>query len=259
MTFNKLPKKTTFLFASRQFVDKLKRKSKLFEAIFVLEDDQNKADHQKRFTTGAHFIFQLADELYRCYKKEAQDYRKSGYFSIAKIKEELANRIHEELKKAYKSVLTDKNNITAVVDTVVTVIWLRSERHETEVKQLQDMIDNIVSSFQAFDSEVACQNYLQINESCGVVYLIINTDYRHPNVTAFQQLSNVKTVYLYGQGFLDYKTVIKDYNDLCFELISDLAGYYNKLGSACSAKQDPKTARDMFSKAAELYRILAKF
>ena len=123
------------------------------------------------------------------------------------------------------------------------------------------MIDNIVSSFRVFDSEVECYNCLQVNKLCGggVVFLIISTDYGHPNVGDFQQLSNVKTVYLYGQPPLNYKTDINDYNDLCFELISDLAAHYNKLGSACNAKQDPKTARYMFNKTAELYRVLAKF
>jgi hypothetical protein len=41
-------------------------------------------------------------------------------------------------------------------------------------------------------------------------------------------------------------------------LISKLAAHYNKLGSDCSAKQDAKTAKDMFMKTYKLYNILAE-
>ena len=97
---NKLSKKTNFVFASRQFADTLKNIPKRIKAIFTLEDDENKADHYTRFATGEHFIFQLADELYRCYKDEAIECFASSDRKAAKIKEDISNRIHEELKRS---------------------------------------------------------------------------------------------------------------------------------------------------------------
>jgi hypothetical protein len=109
-----------------------------------------------------------------------------------------------------------------------------------------------------FGTDIDCLNYVQ-NEPYGTVFLILGTDYEDKTVADLRQRANVKTVYRYGDASSKYKTVITKFNDLCFELISDLAAHYNKLGSACSATQDGKTAKDMFEKAATLYHLLAKF
>src|SRR5690349_14865465 len=102
--FNKLPNKITLLFVSSEFAAKMKDKPLQTEAIFILEDDKNKVDYRTRFDSDEDLIFQLADEICRCYRKEAKDCSEAGDFAIAKEKEELANDIHEELKKVYRSV-----------------------------------------------------------------------------------------------------------------------------------------------------------
>ncbi|CAF4852327.1 unnamed protein product, partial [Rotaria socialis] len=81
------------------------------------------------------------------------------------------------------------------------------------------------------------------------------SDYDNTVVADFQQLLNVKGVY---HCWLSDKTNINNYGDLCLQLTCDLIAYYTKLGDDCSAKQDAKTARDMFMKANELCKILGE-
>jgi len=118
----KLPNKITLFFVSSEFAATMKDKPEQTEAIFILESDKNQVDHRKQFDTGEDLIFQLADEIYRCYKKEASELLQSGDSSIAKEKEDLANRIHGELKKAYKSVCTGNKAPLNVTTTCVSFI-----------------------------------------------------------------------------------------------------------------------------------------
>ncbi|CAF1491294.1 unnamed protein product [Adineta steineri] len=75
------------------------------EAVFVLEEDISKVDYQHRFSNGDDVIFQLADEIYRCYQQEAKKYSISGDLKTAEIKRNVSNKIHEELGKVYSSAL----------------------------------------------------------------------------------------------------------------------------------------------------------
>ena len=56
-------------------------------------------------------IFQLVDEIYRGYMKEAREDFELGDLSRANIKEEFANEIHSELKRIYKSTFKDDHSI----------------------------------------------------------------------------------------------------------------------------------------------------
>ncbi len=102
INFDKLPKKTTFLFVSSEFAAKMRHKSEQVETVFILENDKNKVDHRERFDNGEDLIFELADKIYQCYKREADDYLTFGDIMMAKAKEEQANQIHSNLKRAYK-------------------------------------------------------------------------------------------------------------------------------------------------------------
>jgi hypothetical protein len=102
INFDELPKKTTFLFVSSEFAAKMRHKSEQVETVFILENDKNKVDHRERFDNGGDLIFELADKIYQCYKREADDYLTFGDMMMAKTKEEQANQIHSTLKRAYK-------------------------------------------------------------------------------------------------------------------------------------------------------------
>jgi hypothetical protein len=102
INFDELPKKTTFLFVSSEFAATMRRKSEQVETVFILENDKNKVDHQERFDNGEDLIFELADKIYQCYKREANGYLTLGDVMMAKTKEEQANQIHSTLKRVYK-------------------------------------------------------------------------------------------------------------------------------------------------------------
>ena len=107
VNFDGLPKKATILFVSSEFVATMEDEPEHIEAIFVLEKDISKVDYKKSFDNGEDLIFQLADELYRCYQQEAEKYSILGDFETAEIKRDISNKIHEELGKAYNSVLKE--------------------------------------------------------------------------------------------------------------------------------------------------------
>ncbi|CAF1395572.1 unnamed protein product [Adineta steineri] len=86
------------------------------EAVFVLEDDISKVDYQHRFDNGDDLIYQLADEIYRCYQQEAEQYSILGDVKTAEIKRKVSNKIHEELDKAYNSALKRDSTITKSID-----------------------------------------------------------------------------------------------------------------------------------------------
>ncbi len=66
----------------------------------------------------------------------------------------------------------------AAIDTTTTIVWLISKlQDDMEVEKLYEFLDDVVSSFQQFVSELDCQNYLRENKICGAVFLIIYVDY----------------------------------------------------------------------------------
>jgi len=66
----------------------------------------------------------------------------------------------------------------AAIDITTTIVWLISKlQDDMEVEKLWEFLDDVVSSFQQFVSELDCQNYLRENKICGAVFLIIYVDY----------------------------------------------------------------------------------
>jgi hypothetical protein len=257
---NKLPHKDTRLFVSSQYAATIENKPEQIKAIFILEDDKSKADCRERFPTGQQLIFHLADELYRRYQIEANDFSTFGDTSIAEIKERQANKIHVELKKAYKSTFRDNNTITTSIDITTNIVWLRSKSEDdSAVKKMQNLLSEIVPPFQLFEHNTDCFNYIQKTEKCGAVFLIIDVDHENSTANDSHPFPNVQVVYRYGKASSENETMIGNADDLCFQLLSNLAVHYDKLGSICSGRQDAKTAKDMFIKVSKLYTILAEF
>lgn len=252
-------RKKTFLFISSEFAQMIVKRRQPIEAMFILENDPSRVDNEKRFGTGLDLVFQLADEIYRCCMKEARAYARSGDLSTANIKEEHASRIHAELKRIYNSVSKDGSSMEKPIDiTTPTIAWLdMSTQQTTTAMRLNRLLSNIVSSFLIFADRITCEQYLAQNKSMGMVFLVINSEHQISFGMDFHELSNIKLIYYYEKVSLKNESLLTDYNDLCFRLLSDLATHYNNLGSLCSAKNDAKTAKEMFLKTHELYRILA--
>ncbi|CAF0943635.1 unnamed protein product [Adineta steineri] len=116
VNFDEPPRKTAFLFVSSEFDATMGSELEHTEAVFVLEDDIGKVDYEHRFDNGDDLIYQLADEIYRCYQQEAEQYLISGDVKTAEIKRKVSNKIHEELDKAYNSTLKSDSTITKSID-----------------------------------------------------------------------------------------------------------------------------------------------
>ena len=102
--------KTTIIFVSSEFAEIMTGQAKSMETMSILESDSKKVD----------LIFQWADEIYRCYMKEARDDFELGDLFWANIKKECANQIHNELKRIYNPMCKDDHSKEKSVDTRTT-------------------------------------------------------------------------------------------------------------------------------------------
>jgi hypothetical protein len=255
-----LADKSIFLFTSSQFVASMKTKFKQNLFIFTLESDPNKVDQRKRFATGEDLICQLADEMYRCYTKETLKHFLRGDVKMAKDKENLANRIHSELRNAYQKTIIIDQDSQSFVCTKTELVWLKSKmQDDVNVEQVQKDFSEIVSCYSSFGDEYDCQHHLSNNENVIVVFLIIDTHYDESIITTFEYLNNVKRLYRYGGSTLDSKAVITNSNDLRYRLTYDLIAHYSDLGAECRTKNDAEQAREIFLKAKKLCDFLAEF
>ncbi|CAF4342948.1 unnamed protein product, partial [Adineta steineri] len=113
--FETMPDTTILVFTTNQIISTMTNISEQQIKFFILEEDKNRVDQRERFDNCEDLMFQLADELYRYYKLEAIGYTKLGNISLAKEKEEKANRIHKELKEVHQRFsridTTDKSDI----------------------------------------------------------------------------------------------------------------------------------------------------
>ena len=153
-----LSEKTTFLFISSQAAEMIMRQNKQIGPMFILENDPKRVDYEVRFGSGLDLLFQLADEIYRCYMKEAREYVQSGDLTTANIREEYAKQIHTELKRIYNSI--SKNNPPSMeksidITTTTAIVWLDMNTQQTIiVDRLNKLLSTIVSSFSVFDDQV---------------------------------------------------------------------------------------------------------
>ncbi len=108
-----LLKNDTFLFVSSEFLDKMNQVPEQIKEVFILENGKSQIDYCYRFDDGEDFIFELADRVYQCYKKEANLHFRSTETTLENIKIEQANQIYSILKKAYKSVIAGNSNIVS--------------------------------------------------------------------------------------------------------------------------------------------------
>ncbi|CAF2621835.1 unnamed protein product [Rotaria sp. Silwood2] len=234
----------------------MKNKPEQVEAVFILENDKNKVDNRERFATGEDIICQLADEIYRCYEKEARECSKVVHPSIAAKKAEQTNRIHIELKKIHRRLFPRNITTDISICTRTKVVWLKSKSQDNiEVEKVKNLLSKVASSFLVFDSLLDCQKDLLEDELVSNIFLIIDADYDDSVIIELQQLPNVKVVSRYGQSSLENKTAIENYDDLYYQLTHDVIAHYNRLGTYFSKKQDAKTAKDMFMKAHTLCNI----
>mgnify|MGYP002384079473 CR=1 FL=1 len=228
--------KITYLFVSNRIdINEIKKRGDSIERIVILEDDTINVDYKQRFNNGVDLIFELADELNRCYKEEVEIYNLSGNVDEARKRNALADEIHPKLKIIFESM----SKQTQIIMKPVTIVWFKRYVHTDEINHIQELIPKYASSFLEFNDELECKKYLCKNQSATTIFLIIN-----------EQSINL-------QDFPEIKHVYLKYDNLRHELISDLADWYYKSGSIYSKQKDPKQAKEMFIKSHELYEKLS--
>ncbi|CAF4116876.1 unnamed protein product [Adineta steineri] len=250
--FETMPDTTILVFTTNQIISTMTNISEQQIKFFILEEDKNRVDQRKRFDNCEDLMFQLADELYRYYKLEAIGDTKLGNISLAKEKEEKANRIHIELKEVHQRFshidTTDKSEVCITTK----LIWLQSTYNtDDDMIKIQNLFENILPSFLIFTNKEECHYHICTTEMNHIVFLIMDTIYKDSSAVGFQQFDNVKNIYFYDQS-----PSTKTYNNACFQLTHDLISYYNKLGNELSAKKDPEKAKDMFVIAQKLCELL---
>ena len=254
-------RKLTLLFTSSEYATLMKLESKQNLLIFTLESDTNKVDQRKRFATGEDLICQLADEMYRCYMKEASANAQSGDVSKAKDKENLANRIYPELHDAHHKAIVMNQKSQSVVCAKLEIIWVKKDfENDVNITLEQFDLNEIISPFKSFDNARDCHHYLYRNELTSAAFLIIDARYEEAIVNSFGRISNVKQLYRYHQSTASNTTnTFTDLKRLRYKLVYDLIAYFSDAGVEYREGNQTEQAREMFVKAKKLCDILADF
>ncbi|CAF4126276.1 unnamed protein product [Rotaria magnacalcarata] len=240
--WQQLSNKTIFLFPTTQFFASTDTSFEQNFFVFILESDVNKVDQRLRFAADEDLICQLADELYRHYTKEAQKYFHLGNVKMSNGQECLANRIYSELRNVHNNIITLENNNPSFVCPKTVLIWLKSKMQDYDnANQLQKYFNEIVSSYSSFYNQDDRQHYLRNDENIGGIFLIIDVDYNESIVATFEHLSNVKCLYRYGQSKSETKGIIRNPDDLRYQLAHDLIAHYGDFGAVGSEPLDSST------------------
>jgi hypothetical protein len=249
--FDTMINKTIVIFTSSQIISSMKKQHSQLTHYFIFEDNKNEVAQPGRFNNSEDLIFQLADELYRYYKWEANEDSRAGDNHAEKEKEEVANRIHKELKKVHQ---TFSENPKPPISTITTIVWLKSVHdNDNDTTIIQNRFKNIISSFLIFFDEQECFSYFLTTDYDNFVFLIIDNDYKDISIAGLQQLDKIKQIYRYDQTSSDGNG-----ENLSLRLIYDLIYHYNQLGNQFEDRKDSNNAKDMFLKARDLCQLIIK-
>ncbi len=149
----------------------------------------------QHFNNSEELIFQLYDEIFKCYTLEINNHKKSGKHSQAAQKEELINQIDKQIKNVHR---TFSQNNPSTISTKTTIIWLKFNNVNDEmIIKTKNLFENIVSSFLIFDDPQECYSDVLCTDS---VFLIIDDNYKEMSIATFQTLDNIKQIYRYNQS-----------------------------------------------------------
>ncbi|CAM4915895.1 unnamed protein product [Rotaria socialis] len=250
--------KRILLFSTAQYASLTTESFKQKAQIFILEEDTNKVDLKQRFDNSEDLIFELADQLYRYYMLEAKEDSKQGDTYSAKEKEDLANRIHSELKKVFQNISTNIVDDKPAVNSKTTFIQLKPLGDTDSImKTMRRQYKNIVSDDFIFHDAEECFGHICTAEYSNIVFLIINIQhYEESSITGFEFLENIKHIYRYNPSSIVNDRIICNPKNLRFRFTHDLIEHYNNLGNEFNQRNNAEKAKGMFLKAQQLCAIL---
>ncbi|CAF1499198.1 unnamed protein product [Rotaria magnacalcarata] len=250
--------KRILLFSTAQCASSTTESFKQKAQIFILEEDTNKVDLKQRFDNSEDLIFELADQLYRYYMLEAKEDSKQGNTYSAKEKEDLANRIHSELKNVFQNISTNTVDDKPTINSRTTFIQLKPRRDTDPImKTMRKLYKNIVSDVFIFHDAEDCFGHICTAEYSNIVFLIINIQhYEESSITGFEFLENVKHTYRYDPSSIVNDRIICNPKNLRYRFTHDLIGHYNNLGNEFNQRNNTENAKEMFLKAQQLCVLL---
>jgi hypothetical protein len=242
INLNQMKDKKLFIFTNSRISSSVKKElQQQPRKLFILGDDQISNEEEKHFNNAEDFIFELADEFYRCYISEMKD-------DIDPSK--LTNPIHKQLKEVYRKF--SRNNQRSI-STETTIIWLKfNNKDDQMITNTQKLFKNIVSSFLIIDDCQECYGHLCTDEFNHSVFLIIDDNYQEKCLATLQTLENIKKMYRYD-------SIKEKKNGVRLKLTYDLITHYNQLANQCQNNHYLDIAKDMFLKARNLCDLLIQF
>ena len=247
MDFNSLQHKTIFIFTTNEIHSFMNKRLSQVNSFFLLGEGQS--DKIKYFDHLKDLLFELSDQLYRCYRWEMEKDLESGEKSLSNQKNELANQIHYQLKKLYRikgDLFLEKKS---TISKSTTLIWLKSnnEYHESIGNQLETLF----TSFRLFSNLNDCYSHILTIENESAVYLIIDDEYKEKDVIGFFQLKHVKQIYRFVPNS-------KNEKKLLLKILHDLIDHYNQLSNQFEEEKDLNSSEEMLNKRRLLCEILLR-
>jgi hypothetical protein len=249
--FAQWSKQSVTIFTTAHCVSSLENLPKNFE-IFLLDIDNTNIE-QTRFTTIDELIGRLADDVIEKYRLETIDI--DGLFKT-EIRNKQINQIYGELRQIHEKYITKKSPIQTSNSIAPILIWLISNKQPD--KEDTNYIEKTFGKH--FSSFPICFNEIEYQKFTSDIFVIIYDHCSESISSSIRQSSNVKDVYYYDESKKDDDHgIIRNRDDLCYRLASDLMDYYGKLGEQYRTNKQTKKAREMFSKAQELCQFLFHF
>ncbi|UJR24514.1 hypothetical protein I4U23_005889 [Adineta vaga] len=258
ISFSTIGNKTLMIFTDNRVNSSMLTKPNITMKLFILETNDSKVNNEDRFGSDEDLMFQLSDELYRCYQWEANEDWRDDQEIISKQKEEIAKNIHEQLTKVYENFPETNLNDQLPLSTITRIVYLKRQQNDNNNRfdKLKNLCKDLVTSCTSFDDPEECWFDMLAHEEDKTIFLLINKDYSDNDIVSLLANSSLAKVYRYSP--IQTTTSGKSRDKTSFDLIYDLLEHYSKLGSAFQSRKDPKTAKEMFTKAQRLCKCLAE-
>ncbi|CAF1338001.1 unnamed protein product [Adineta ricciae] len=221
---------------------------------FVLETDEAKVNNYERFGSDEDLMFQMSDELYRCFHLEADEDWREGEEQLSKQKQAIAKKIHEKLKEVYQQFPEPNLNEKSKLSTKFVVLWLQGQQeNKNYTKKINKLFENILS-FTFYNNPEDCWGEILTVEQDTHLFIVIDESYSDNDIVGIIADQHEKKIYRSTPIQPDAKGKIHDKTS--FLLIYDLIERYSELGSEFQSRKDPRNAKDMFTRAQQLCKCL---
>ncbi|CAF1591421.1 unnamed protein product [Adineta ricciae] len=246
--------KILMIFTTNQMNLSTVKKASPSAKFFVLETDEAKVNNYERLGSDEDLMFQMSDELCRCFHLEANEDWREGEEQLSKQKQAIAKKIHEKLKEVYQQFPEPDLDEKRKLSTRFVVFWLQGQREDKNyTKKIKKLFENILS-FTSYNDPQDCWEEILTLEQDTHLFIVIDESYSENDIVGIIADPHEKKIYRSTPVQPDAKGKIHDKTS--FLLIYDLIERYSELGSEFQSRKDPRNAKDMFTRAQQLCKCL---